>query len=101
MDKNDRAFPNITSVDPINCGCTECCTGEYVNEDTWVSSANAADLAAVVSGDVTNNTLNSTFSLILTNYFDNESANEFARNMREEIEKDFHLIDTDKLMRYL
>jgi len=98
MDKNDRAFPDILAVDPVGCGCTECIIGEYVNEDIWTSRATAADLAAVLSGEVGNNTSSSLFRLVLTNYFSEKSANDFVELLQEELELELPRINTDNIL---
>ena len=52
------AFPDILAVDPKGCGCTECATGEYVNEDTYTEQATKGDLLRLINGEVGLNTYN-------------------------------------------
>lgn len=98
MDEYAKKFPDILAVDPTGCGCTECIIGEYVNEDEWVANATVYDVAAVVSGDVGNNTLNSTFDLIMTTYFTDYRIQDFVRSLKDELEREFQRINLDRML---
>jgi hypothetical protein len=96
--ENLRVFPDILAVDPSGCGCTECSIGEYVNEDAWAEKANAYDVAAILNGDVKNNTHNSTFDLVMGTYFSDYEVREFVRKLKEKIERDFDDIDLEDML---
>lgn len=98
--ENLRAFPDILAVDPSTCGCTECIIGEYVNEDEWLEKANVYDVAAIVSGDVGNNTYNSTFDLVMGNYFSDYKIQDFIRKLKEQIEHEFKVMNLDNMLPY-
>jgi len=87
-----KAYPDILAVDPYNCGCTECIIGEYVNENVWVKNATAADVAAVLSGDVRNNTYSSLFDLVFTSSFSDSSATDFVRRLKVEFENELEAV---------
>ena len=98
MIKELRAFPDAVAVDPRNCGCTECLIGEYVNLGDWEDRATAADVAAVLSGEVSNHTYSSLFDLVFNTYFSEDSANDFVRRAKESLESEFSAIDTERLI---
>jgi len=103
MSEITRAFPNILAVDPMGCGCTECIIGEYVPQGQWGAKANAADLAAVLRGDVRNNTYDSLYELVIGNSYSTLSASEFQRVWLRELNENMLIIsntyiDTDSIL---
>lgn len=94
----EKAFPDILAVDPTGCGCTECIIGEYVQYDIWEKKATAADVAAFLTGDVRNNTYDSTLEIILRSWFDEESANEFVRRFKEDLDRNLSSYYIDDIL---
>ena len=92
---SQRAFPNILQVDPDGCGCNECSCGEYIPCDEWELLATAADLAAVLNGDVNNATGKRILDLIFTNYFPSRSATEYQTQLSAALDEKMHLISMD------
>jgi hypothetical protein len=78
-------FPDILAVDPQNCACLECITGEYVNEDVWSATANAADLYRLLKGEVANNTYQPLYRFVIDSYFRDDSASDFVDRLKDEI----------------
>lgn len=78
------AFPDIRAVDPHNCGCTECMTGEYVNENTYKDSATKGDLLRLLNGEVRLNTYNEDLGVfIFLSIFDTDSARKFVEELQD------------------
>jgi hypothetical protein len=78
------AFPDIRAVDPKGCGCTECATGEYVNEDTYVAQATKGDLLRLINGEVGLNTYSDDLGrFIFWSSFDTDSARKFTDELQE------------------
>lgn len=44
--------PTLTAIDPVNCGCTECLTGEYVP----INKATRANILALIKNELRDNT---------------------------------------------
>lgn len=89
----ERYFPNILAVDPPYCGCMECLTGEYAPKDQWEDSATIADVMAVVSGEVGNNTFDSLFDLTLGNWsFSSRGTKEFVRLVGEDLSNKIDMV---------
>ena len=95
MTNSGKAFPDILAVDPTGCGCTECIIGEYVPQEIWEEKATAADLAAVLTGEVSNHTSQSLLYLVITNVFRTKSADEFQRVWIEEFDRAIGNINID------
>jgi hypothetical protein len=89
MTENKRAFPDILAVDPRGCGCNECSFYEYVPFERFIASANAYDLEAFASGEISNNTYErSTLHVILNTSWDTESATEWVEQFILKLSED-------------
>jgi hypothetical protein len=78
------AFPDILAVDPRGCGCNECATGEYVNEDTYTERATKGDLLRLINGEVGLNTYSDNLGrFIFWSSFDTDSARKFTDELQE------------------
>ena len=91
-------YPNILAVDPTDCGCTECLIGEYVPSGMWAIFANAADVAAVLSGKVHNNGYETLHDLVFRTSFGDDTAVRFVKNAQEKLIELAHLIDLEEIV---
>jgi hypothetical protein len=78
------AFPNILAVDPSDCGCTECITGQYANEDAFIANATREDLERIVMGVVGLNTHDDNVgTFIFQSFFETDSAQAFVKELQD------------------
>jgi hypothetical protein len=74
-------YPEARAVDPPNCGCPECLTGEYIPETTYTNNAKSGDLVRFVSGEVRNHTFSSDFDFAFRTYFSDRSVSSMEQEM--------------------
>ena len=95
-----RNLPNILAVDPRNCGCNECSFNEYIPEQEWFKQAGVEDVVALLNGEIGNNTYSEdSYSLVVESigYYDDYEVKDFIQRIRDQIIKDFALLDFEGL----
>lgn len=98
-----RNLPDVQAIDPDNCGCTECIIGEYAQEGVWHARANAYDLAALLNGEVRNNTHGRFLDFVQLWVYTDESAIRFCELFMDELNemleagRAFNIADPDQL----